>query len=446
MESVRPGRESDGVPKTPEWAKAECRIPARDIEALAREWGSKKTMLASGGLGGWGGACRSATGNEWARTMIALAAMQGMGKPGSNIWGTSQGCPSDESFLFPGYAEGGIGCDVNKSAACTAGSTRCSPTVGAITSPHDSTEGQGIPRIRIPEALQHEEFEWRGKGFSGASIESQLQKYEYPAPGYPKMRMYWRYGGSFFGTMTQTNRYVKSYRNPKLEFAVSQPIWLEGEAKFADIILPACTNFERWDISEFASCSGYIPDSYTQTNNRVITFQKKCIEPLGESKSDYDIFAAVCERLGVGDDLHHGGEGRIRVDEGLFPRHRPAQAHNLGRVREEGLFRRPVPEGPQVDPGPALVRRRPRCATRRTGACPWDTVGLKGLQTNSGKIEFVANSLTRMEKQGVRGCRAAGHGSAVHPQLGRPSHRRPVRQVPAADGLPAPALQLPHHG
>ena len=42
--------ESDGVPKTPEWAEGESRIPARDIRALAREWGAKKTMLASGGL------------------------------------------------------------------------------------------------------------------------------------------------------------------------------------------------------------------------------------------------------------------------------------------------------------------------------------------------------------------------------------------------------------
>ena len=77
--------------------------------------------------------------------------------------------------------------------------------------------------------------------------------------------MYWRYGGSFIGTMCETNRYVKAYQTDRLPFAVSQSIWFEGEAKFADIILPACTNFERWDISEFANCSGYIPDTYTQT-------------------------------------------------------------------------------------------------------------------------------------------------------------------------------------
>ena len=86
--------EGDGTPKTPEWAEIESAIPAREIRALAREWGAKKTMLAAGGTGGWGGACRAATGNEWARAMIALAAMQGLGKPGSNMWSTTSGRPS----------------------------------------------------------------------------------------------------------------------------------------------------------------------------------------------------------------------------------------------------------------------------------------------------------------------------------------------------------------
>jgi anaerobic selenocysteine-containing dehydrogenase len=32
---------TDNVPKTPEWAEGECGIPAREIRALAREWGAK---------------------------------------------------------------------------------------------------------------------------------------------------------------------------------------------------------------------------------------------------------------------------------------------------------------------------------------------------------------------------------------------------------------------
>ena len=70
--------------------------------------------------------------------------------------------------------------------------------------------------------------------------------------------MYYKYGGSHIGTMVETNRYASMYRSDKLEFVVNQSIWFEGEAKFADVILPACTNFERWDISEFANCGGYI--------------------------------------------------------------------------------------------------------------------------------------------------------------------------------------------
>ena len=134
---------TDNVPKTPDWAETECGIPAREIRALAREWGAKKTMLAAGGLGGWGGACRSATGNEWARTMIALAAMQGYGKPGSNIWATSQGAPCDESFVFPGYAEGGISGDPDKSAAAIAALPHVPARRGLhpTVNPHDSTEG-----------------------------------------------------------------------------------------------------------------------------------------------------------------------------------------------------------------------------------------------------------------------------------------------------------------
>ncbi len=126
-----------------------------------------------------------------------------------------------------------------------------------------------------------------------------MHQYQYPAPGYPKIHMLWKYGGPWIGTMTATNRYAKMYTDPSLEFVVSQPIWFEGEVPFADVILPACTNFERWDISEFSNCSGYIPDNMIQVNHRVISLQAKCIEPVGESKSDYQIYAMLAKKLGI---------------------------------------------------------------------------------------------------------------------------------------------------
>jgi len=92
----------DGIPKTPEWQEGESGIPAKDVRALARDWGTKRTHLAAGGIIGFGSACRCATGNEWARSMVCLMAMQGMGKPGVNMGGMQQGTPVDHHFFFQG--------------------------------------------------------------------------------------------------------------------------------------------------------------------------------------------------------------------------------------------------------------------------------------------------------------------------------------------------------
>ncbi|MFW5854831.1 MAG: molybdopterin-dependent oxidoreductase, partial [Thermodesulfobacteriota bacterium] len=59
--------ETDGQPKTPEWAEQESTVKARVIRALAREWASKRTVLSGGSRGGEGGACRQAYATEWAR-------------------------------------------------------------------------------------------------------------------------------------------------------------------------------------------------------------------------------------------------------------------------------------------------------------------------------------------------------------------------------------------
>ena len=103
----------DGVPKTPEWQEPETGIPAKDVRALARRWGTKKTYLGAGGWGnGHGGACRSATGIQWARSLACLLAMQGMGRPGVNYGHLQWGTPIDLHFYFPGYADGGLSGDI----------------------------------------------------------------------------------------------------------------------------------------------------------------------------------------------------------------------------------------------------------------------------------------------------------------------------------------------
>jgi trimethylamine-N-oxide reductase (cytochrome c) len=301
---------------------------------------------------------------------------------------------------FPGYNEGGISGDPNTAAGGRL-AHRLWPDGGPGGNPQHSTEGQTVSRLLIPEAMRHERLEWRGKGFCGSSIESQFQTYRYPAQGYPHVAMYYRYGGSFIGTMTETNRYVRAYREGKIQTVVNQSIWFEGEARFADIILPACTNFERWDIGEWASTTGLGAQGVDQANHRLIVLQHKCIEPLGESRSDYEIFSLLAHRLGVGHLYTEGGHTEYDWVIRLF------QASDLPRRLSWEEFAR---KGYYLVPAPAERRRTPALRwfaehrerdTPDLGPRPWETVALKGLETASGKIEFVASSLMRLEATGT---------------------------------------------
>ncbi len=382
----------DGIPKTPEWQESESNVAAKDIRALAREWGSKKTYLGAGSIGNCvGGACRCATGLDWARAMVCLMAMQGLGKPGVNMGNMQFGTPLDTEFYFPGYAEGGMSGDIEKTALGVNLYQRM-PQLPTMT-----TVAQTVPRLRVPEVLLEGKCE--GYPTNPKTIEGQFFKFGFPAPGHSTIKMYYKYGGSFIGTQNDTNRFVKSYRTDKVEFVVNQSIWLEGEAKFADVLLPACTNFERWDIAEFASAGGYVQHSFAKVNNRIIHMQHKCIEPLGESKSDYNIFLDLSKRLGLS---AYYSEGMTELDWAR----RMFDGSDLPKVISWKEF---LKKGYYVVPPPPVEKRAP-CAFRwfaegrkkdvpEAAPLPSDYTEeqFKGLQTQSGKLEFVCSSLKRFD-------------------------------------------------
>ncbi|MCD7948071.1 MAG: molybdopterin-dependent oxidoreductase [Oscillospiraceae bacterium] len=394
------GEGEDGIAKSSEWAEGETGIPAHDIRALAREWAKNKTQLAAGGMGGWGGACRGPTGMEWTRMMIALAALQGMGKPGINMFGTTFGSPTDYSFYFPGYSEGGIAGDCDNSAAGLTFVNRMFDGVTSRPAPSNLNvpTAQFIPRFNIPECFIDGKFEWRGKGFVGASIEQQFHKFKYPADGFPRMQMYYKYGGPHIGTMGATNRYAKMYQSKLMPMVVFQSIWFEGETPFGDIILPACTNMERYDISEFGHCGGYVPGSFTQTNHRVITFQMKCIEPEGESMSDYEIFRALAKKLGIEGPYSEGKDDLDWVKQYFY-------ATDLPKITTWEEFTTKgyavVPDNPNRKRTPAFrwfAEGREPDVPFQGQPRPADLVQGKGMQTQSGKIELLSHSLMRFDQ------------------------------------------------
>ncbi|MBW1945352.1 MAG: molybdopterin-dependent oxidoreductase, partial [Deltaproteobacteria bacterium] len=294
-------------------------------------------------------------------------------------------------FFFPGYAEGGLSGDIEGTAMAVNMYQRM-PQLATVNSVY-----QRVPRLRIPEAILNGECE--GYPTDPKTIEGQFLKFDYPTPGYPQIKMYYKYGGSHFGTMAETNRYVKAYRSDRLEFVVNQSIWFEGEARFADVLLPACTNFERWDIGEFANCGGYIQHSFNQCNHRVAVMQHKCIEPLGESKSDFQIFLDVAKRLGLGAPF---SEGMTELDwcKRLFEGTDLPNAIRWKEFLRKGYYVIPAPSEELRDPVSYrwFAEDRPK-DTPELAPLPGDYTEQfpRGLQTQSGKIEFECSSLKRFD-------------------------------------------------
>ena len=380
--------DEDGVPKTCEWAAEKTGIPARRIRALAKEWASKKVALAGGVRGGEGSACRTAYGTEEARMLIALAAMQGFGKPGVSIWGTTMGAPADYTW-FPGYAEPDS--QMGKSPAAA----RKLATEGTIK--------QRLYRLTYPEAIIDGQGDFIGDGFCGKSIEQQFNHNTYPIEG--KVKLLWRYGGSFMGTMTDTNRYIKLYQyegENALDTVINQDCWWSGETPYADIILPACTNLERNDLGEWSVGGGYTTHAEIGNNWRVIVREMKCVEPVGESKSDYAIFSLIAEKLGQG-QLYTEGKTEDDWGEAFWNLSELSKRCSWEEFCKKGYYIVPVPEDYEEHPAFRWYYEDRDCDTQdylnpkikavNNMNSMEPTEHSKELGTYSGKIEFASEDL-----------------------------------------------------
>ena len=381
----------DATPKTPKWAEELTGVKACDIKAIARRWASTKTMAGSGMRGGFGGVCRTAGGTDFARLIVCLLAMQGMGKPGRNMWTGTCGGPMNYNFWFGGYSD------------------PLSSIANAPVADHPAVNSvqQVLYRTNLPDAVLDGHYEWLGEGFCGGGLDFEFTRHVYPRPGCSEVHMFWRYGGSFMGTMLDTNKWVKMYKSPKLEFVVNQDIHLNPEGRMADVILPACTNLERVDIGEVGNSGngGYCSHSQTGNSWQVIVYQDKAIEPLWDSRSDFWIFAQVAARLGWGEEFTEG-----RDEEGWVKRF--YQFSDLPKhmswedFKKKGYYIPPVSyKEENKDPKTGLIEKWDEYpgfqwfAEERPCNTPNHKVfqeeGLLG--TLSGKFEFVSESLLYWE-------------------------------------------------
>lgn len=258
--------EKDGIAKSAEWAEKQCGVPARKIRELAHELRDNRTMI----MMGWGPQ-RAQFGEQPPRMVTALACALGhIGLPGGGLGTNYHYCC--------GGSLSGIGPSVRG--------------IGSNVKPVLPYKDDGAGTALIPVARFAECFLNPGESFY--YMDKKLT--------YPEIRMVMWAGGNPFSHQPQTNRLAESWKKPET-VVVTDCFWTPT-ALNADIVLPACTFFERNDITGIGS--------YT---NDGIVYMKKAIEPMYESKSDYEIYSLLAAKMGCADSFTCGRseEDWIRV-------------------------------------------------------------------------------------------------------------------------------------
>ena len=108
---------------------------------------------------------------------------------------------------------------------------------------------------------------------------------------YPDTRLVYWAGGNPYHHHQDLNRLAEAWTRP--ETIIVQDPMFTATAQRADIVLPATTSLERNDLAG-------------NKRSDFILAMQKAIEPLGESRADFDIFNAIAEKLGAADRFNEG--------------------------------------------------------------------------------------------------------------------------------------------
>lgn len=151
--------------------------------------------------------------------------------------------------------------------------------------------------------------------------------------GYPDIKLVYIVGSNFLNQFPAINKGIKALQKP--EFIVCHEQFLTPTARFADIVLPVTTHLERYDISK-------------QSHGNYAIFMNKVLEPMGEAKSDLEIFTALSRLLGISGFNDKPDEDWLRefVAQSEIPDYEEFKAAGIYRFRtkEPVAFRRQIAE------------------------------------------------------------------------------------------------------
>ncbi len=312
----------DGVEKTPAWAEAITGVPRETIRRIAREYASAGPAMLVQGYG----MQRRAYGEQVVRAGCVLAAITGnVGIPGGSASGLGLPAP-DGGSRWLGFPTG------------------------------ENPYGTAIPVAAWTEAVLRGHALGREDGVLGRDrLETDVKL------------IYAVASNCLIDQHMNVNRSARILADEGLvEFLIVQDQFLTPTARFADLLLPACTAFETYGIQ----------DGWKFGDE--LLFMPQLVEPLGESKSDYAICSGIAERLGIGEAYTEGRDERQWVD----------------RILE--LYRDRFPDLPDVDAFEASnagVHTRPIDEPAVAFADFRKDPEAHPLDTPSGKVEIFSKTL-----------------------------------------------------
>ena len=231
--------EDDGEPKSAEWASQRTGLQPSEIRDLAVEMATKRTMISVS----WS-LTRQDNGEQPYWAAIAVASMLGqLGTPG-----------------------GGIGFGYS---AMNAIGANYQGMPGAALPQGQNPVKSFIPVARVTDLLLHpgETFEYNGMTCV-----------------YPEIKLVYWAGGNPFHHHQDLVRMRQAWQKPDT-IVVHEWCW-NSLARHADIVLPSATPLERNDIA-------------SSSRDPFLVYMEKAIEPVGESRADYDIFRLLARAMGV---------------------------------------------------------------------------------------------------------------------------------------------------
>ncbi len=233
---------SDGIAKTPEWAEPICGVSAGDIRKLARMYAETKpaALKASWSPG------RNAYGEQYNRMAAALQAMTG------NI-GILGGCAEGVGKAW--HAE-------------------------AVAYPYDQYANIWFASIKS-DRWAHIVLNYPNVSREEAGLWPRQDQYDGVIPNIKGI--FWQ-GSDWLNQLTNINKEIQAIK--KMELVVCMDSTITPSGLYADVLFPIATHFERHD----AALPWYKGHYYIH--------RPKVIEPLGESKTDLQVFTELAYRIG----------------------------------------------------------------------------------------------------------------------------------------------------